>query len=86
LKSTDIANGSGPVRILPAKFYLESYSAKSNVKEFALQKEKHDHTVVTNKPAFDIMVDARSNAKNKDVLKPPTWDLNTGSVPFTLYK
>jgi len=86
MKSTDITDGTGPVGMLPAKFYPESSSAMSSVEESSMQMEKHDHTVVTNKPAINAVVNVRINAKNKNVLKPPTWDTNMGSVTFTLYK
>jgi len=83
MKSTDITDGTRP---LTAKFYPESSPAMSSVEESSMQMEKHDHTVVMNKPAINAVVNVRINAKNKNVLKPPTWDTNMGSVPFTLYK
>ncbi|XP_065913521.1 uncharacterized protein [Dysidea avara] len=75
------------VTLSPANYkklpYLDTSSVKSSAEESTLQKTKCDYTVVSNRPAINAMVDGRSSAKRKEVLKPPIWDINTDSVLFT---
>ena len=69
----------------PAKYkklpYIQTSSTKSSVEESTLQNTKCDHTFISKKPA-NSMVDGRSNAKHKEALKPPIWDINMDSVVF----